>query len=108
MIRFIKHLLGLTYEECKGCEVLRQQLAIANDEKQRLTSTLLDIIKPKVYESAPVELEPVVPKYTTFTRRRAALEEAARDKARVMKESQFVAAKDTDALEKELDINKAV
>lgn len=114
MFRFICFLLNRTYEPCKGCEVLRQQLLIANEEKRDLVKTLLDIVKPKVVESTPVELEPTAPKYVTFTRRRAALEESARERARIIKESKFVAVEDkpriqsTNELESELDIKEAI
>ena len=105
MLRFISHLFHLNYESCKGCEVLNQQLAIANQEKRDLTETLLNLIKPKIYESAPQVLEPITPKLAMWSRRRAILEESERQKAHVMRNSPLVAKPDDiSRLESELGV----
>lgn len=81
MLRFISFLLGKPYETCKSCETLKQQLDTVNAEKKELLDTLMSLIKPKVYEAPPQELEPVIPKTTMWARRRALLEEQAKVKA---------------------------
>lgn len=116
MIRFITFLLGREYETCKGCEVLKAQLQIANEEKKELTNTLLNLIKPKTYESPAIELQPSAPVASIFSRRRSALEAADREKARVLRDSTVIGKSDDqlknlthdqtiDELEKELEIN---
>lgn len=82
MVRFISYLFGLKYEPCKGCEVMRQQLEMANKEKQDLLNTLLDIMKPKV-EIQYQELKTInaEPKFRTFTARRQHLENQSKIRA---------------------------
>ena len=87
MIRFISFLLGKQYEPCKGCEVLKQQLAYVNDEKKQLTSILIDIVSPKKIESTPVEFQPLAVPAGTFAKRRAALEAKERETARIIQDS---------------------
>ena len=103
MLRFISFLLGkCSYESCKSCEILKQQLEISNNEKKELLDTLLNLMRPKVVEQSPVELEPMKPKFTTFTRRRAALENASRVSAQLEKSN---LAASTEELEREVGIN---
>lgn len=97
MIRFISHLIGKPYESCKACEVLKQQLVIANAEKKELTDTLLGLIKPTVYEKDPTPIEPVAPKVGLWSRRRGLLEEQDRIKARTIRESPHIAKPDSAA-----------
>lgn len=104
MFRFLSFLVGKQYESCKGCEVLKTQLSIVNQEKAQLTETLLNLLQPKVYAANPQELEPIVPKIMTFGRRRAILEEQDRVQAKIMRESNLV-SRSTEELEKELSIN---
>lgn len=96
MLRFLSFLFfNKQYETCKSCETLKQQLAIANEEKHELTQTLLGLIKPKVYEAAPVSVEPIVPQLTMFSRKRAALESASREAARTLRNSKDIGRPDT-------------
>ena len=94
MIRFLSHLFKLGYDPCKSCEVLKQQLLIANEEKKQAYETLLNLLKPKVYESAPTQLEAVTPKVGLWSKRRALLEEQDRETARIQKQSNLIAAVD--------------
>jgi len=80
-------LLGKPYETCKSCETLRAQLAYVNDEKRQLTETLLNIVQPKVVESAPIEINPVISTSGLFSRKRAALEARDREESRILRES---------------------
>lgn len=107
MIRLLLRLFGIKdYEVCQSCETLKQQLRFANEEKKELTDTLLNIIKPKTYEAAPIELNPVSQQSALFSRRRAALEAKDREEARILKEGKHLARPDIDKLEKELDIKE--
>ena len=93
MTRLLLYLLGKTdYESCKSCETLKQQLEIANFEKQQLTDTLLGLLKPKVYEQPARELQPLENTLQTFSRRKQKLEEEARQRARILRDSPFVAS----------------
>ena len=111
MIRFISFLLGHEYETCKSCAILKEQLQLVNEEKKQLTETLLAIIKPQ----APLAVENVnqpvaLPVATTFTRRRAALEERDRLAAKTVRESKVLGmpdnatTRDIEKLEKNLGI----
>lgn len=95
MIRFLLFLLNKKgYENCKGCEVLREQLLIANEEKQLAINTLLDIMKPKVAEPIQTQSTPVLAGPMPWARRRAILEEQERIKAQRMKTSSVLAKSD--------------
>lgn len=90
MIRLLMFLFGKQYEECKSCETLRLQLKIANEDRERLTQTLIDILKPKVVEAAPIVLENMAGQSSLFSRRRAALEERDRLEAQVATSSTYI------------------
>lgn len=110
MIRFLLFLLGKQgYEECKSCETLKLQLEIANLEKKELTSTLLGLLKPKVYEAPPTELKATLPQLTTWSRRKAVLEQRDREAARIQANSKVIGRSDSEIskLEGELGINEA-
>jgi hypothetical protein len=94
MIRFISHLFKLSYEPCKGCEVLKQQLALANENSRRLEDTFINLLQPRVVETATQrEVNPVKQNLNTFGKRREALEIADRNKANALRSS-FVARPD--------------
>lgn len=105
MIRFLTFMLGRQYEPCKSCETLKEQLSFANAEKRELTATLLNIISPKAVEAVPVVLQPIEQSSALFSRRRAALEEADRQKAHILRNSRHVAAPDKEpkAVDKEIE-----
>lgn len=119
MIRLLCFLLGKPYETCKSCETLKEQLAFANAEKKQLTEVLLNIIQPKVTESAPVEINQIAQTSALFSRRRAALEQRDREEAMLQKTSKHLgqpddkmklvnpdAGKSVESLEKELGIEE--
>lgn len=113
MIRFICFLLNKQYEPCKGCETLKSQLAIANEDRQRLTDTLVNILQPKVVESAPIEINQLQQTSALFSRRRAALEAKDREDARILKQSTNIGKPDfvtdkitTERMEAELGIEE--
>ena len=111
MIRLILRLLGIKdFEVCQSCETLKEQLIYERDEKKRLTDTLLNIISPKAVEAPPVEINQIQQSSALFSRRRAALEQADREKARILKSSTNVGKPDNvtmnsvESLEKELGV----
>lgn len=107
MIRLLLRLLRITdFEVCASCETLKQQLAYERSEKQQLTDTLLNIIKPKVYEAPAQELAPVMQTSALFSKRRAALEAKDREEARILRSSTNIGKPDDkiEKLESELGI----
>jgi hypothetical protein len=100
MIRLLTYLIGRRdYEPCKSCEVLKQQLQISNDEKDRLLNQLLDITKPRVYEAvSPKDVDPIKPKIMPLHTRLRLLEQASREAAM----AQARMKKDNEELEKEV------
>lgn len=84
MIRLLMFLLGKEYETCKSCETLKLQLKLANEEKERLTETLLGLIQPKLFEAPPQEIQNFKPVALTWSRRKAELEMQDRIKASAM------------------------
>lgn len=118
MTRFILFLLGKTgYEPCKSCETLKAQLNIANHEKEVMTQTLLDLLKPQVQELPSREVVPVATNLQTWSRRRAILETQDREAARIATESKLVGKPDSikveigptrsvEELEKELGVEQ--
>jgi hypothetical protein len=112
LIRFLTFLLGRQYETCKSCETLKEQLLFERDEKKRLTDILLEIIKPKVVEAAPVEINQIASSSALFSRRRAALEAKYREEAQILKNStnlakpDFPKTNDVNDLERELGVSE--
>jgi hypothetical protein len=95
LIRLLLRLFGIKdFEVCQSCETLKQQLSYERSEKQRLTDTLLQIISPKVVESIPVEINPIINTSGTFARRRAALEAKDRAEAQILREKKYIGIPD--------------
>lgn len=46
MLRALFALLGKEYEPCKSCEVLKQQLEVANREKHEILELTINLFKP--------------------------------------------------------------
>ena len=96
MIRLLSHLFKWNYESCKGCEILKQQLAIANENNARLEETLIGLLQPKVIEQLPVREVPAVKaSLNTFTKRREILEAEDRKKVAISTNSPFIAKPDS-------------
>lgn len=90
MIRLLLRLFNVRdYEVCQSCETLKQQLEYERAEKQKLTDTLLEIIRPKpvIVPERTVELQPAK-MISTFSRRRAVLEEEDRKNAQTVATSE--------------------
>jgi len=94
MLRLLIHLLGIKdYSICESCETLRQQLAISNSEKKELTEALVSIVKPPQQVTIPhQEFKPARPGGMLWSRRKAALEEADRAKARASRDGSPIVA----------------
>jgi hypothetical protein len=112
MFRLILRLLNIRdYEVCPSCAVLKQQLELSNGERQRLTDTLLEIIKPKVVEAAPLEINQISQTSALFSRRRAVMEAKDREEARILQEAKHIGKpdnlRDINSLERELHISEA-
>ena len=106
MIRLILRLLNIRdYEECKSCETLKQQLALVNEERERLTSTILNLVKPQVIPQQVTQTAPLVQSVSTFSRRRQELEKAERTKERIVKTSPLIAKVEDVKLSSGLDVN---
>jgi hypothetical protein len=117
-IKFLHHLFNphcdrcrheeLENKVCESCEVLKQQLDIANSEKRALLATVKEIITPQpiVQEAEDKELKPIQT-ITSWKVKRAMLEKEDRMKAdaeRRAKEAIAESNKSTEELEKELGI----
>lgn len=95
MIRLLLHLLGKNgFEDCKSCETLKQQLEFAQSEKKELLDTLLKIVKPTIVEAPVQVVAPTTQVGGVFSRRRAALENADRESARIQRESKILGRPD--------------
>jgi hypothetical protein len=95
MIRLLLHLLGIkNFDTCKSCQTLKEQLEFERSEKKQLTETLLSIVRPKVYEAPPIELQPIATTSGSFARRRAALEEKDRQEAQILREKKHIGMPD--------------
>ena len=73
---------------CPNCEVLRQQLEIANYEKRQLTDTIVAMVLPKVADIPIVQSEqkPIRPRTIPWRVKQQELEANSRDLARIQRE----------------------
>lgn len=95
MIRLLMFLLGRNdYEPCKGCETYKAQLEISNIEKRELYETLLKLVKPEVIHTASPTLVNPVEQFTTFSKRRAHLENSLKVAKETRERSPFLAKVD--------------
>ena len=85
--------------DCLSCETLKQQLAIANREKEMLLERILEKPAP-IVETNPVPV--TIPKTIPWRVRQQMLESESKVKARLMKEAPQPDS--VEDLEKELDV----
>ena len=109
-----------SFEPCKSCETLKQQLDYERANNKELQATLINILKPQITEAPVVEIAPVSQTSVLFSKRRAALEEKDRLSASIVRSSKHLAQPDNalhaikedkideniDKLEKELGIQE--
>jgi hypothetical protein len=102
---------------CASCEVLSQQLAIANIEKKQMLETILSFSKPAENQSSPpVDYEKLKPRMMTWNVRKQMLEAEDRKAAQVLAEQRKAAeaAKENprtesiEQLEREVGISEEV
>lgn len=100
MIRLLMSLFNKSYEPCKSCETLKEQLEYERANNKEYVQTLLNLINPKVVEKPPIELEPINQSAGLFSRRRAVLEARDREEARIKSQSKNLGRPDnTNSLE---------
>ena len=88
MTRFILRIFGIKdFESCQSCINLKEQLVFERSEKTRLIDTLIQIIKPKEVEAAPIEVNQIQSSSALFSKRRAAAEQRDREEARILRNS---------------------
>lgn len=103
------HCIECAHEElenkvCSSCEILRQQLAQVNQEKQALLNLIIEQHKPI---PEPKEAPPMVQlpsKHTPWRVRAQMLEQASREEAAALRRNQ---ADGISELEKELGVDDA-
>lgn len=81
---------------CSSCEVLKMQLALANEDREKLLDLILRKNEPIVEEKKEVDLAALKPKHIPWNVKRQMLESEDRERARLLK--------DAEKLEKELEI----
>ena len=82
-------------EDCKSCEVLKEQLKYLQEQNRELNQSIMELIKPKVIvPPEPVILNPTKKQSGTWSRRRAVLEEATRRESEILRSSPFLARPD--------------
>ena len=76
---------------CESCEVLKLQLAMANEEKQQLLDRILNpVIKPESKLIDTPNLKPLMPTSMSWSARRQMLEAEDRAKARALRNNDAV------------------
>lgn len=96
---------------CQSCEVLKLQLAIANDEKRQMLETILSMSNPPKQETAPppVDWEKLRPRAATWNIRKQMLETEDRRKAQILAQQKKDAiTNDIAKLEEELGVQEGV
>lgn len=83
---------------CQTCEVLKQELAIAHNQNEKLLNSI--ITKPEPVEDHSPTPQAIKPKYVPWHIKRAQLEEIERQKAAEIR-AKFVKT-ETEELEKEV------
>jgi len=113
MIHFFHRLFNYHCDECRhsceSCETLREQLAIANADRNFLLRSLIEPRTTQSNEQPKTYPEPIVPKNVPWRIRREMLEAQDRAKAEIMKKKELEIAeanKSTEELEAELGITE--
>ncbi len=104
---------NLEAPHCNSCEILESQLTLANNERERLLSTMLEFTKPSVEERVNVkEIVPIQTRAMPWRVRQQMLEENDRAKAAAMRRNAeyndtvptTVTAEQIDKVEKQVGI----
>lgn len=74
--------------KCQTCEVLKEQLYIANNEKQKLLDQIIELTNPKELPQAEQQtFEPIKPRIVPWHVRKQLLEAEAREQARLLRDA---------------------
>lgn len=100
---------------CQGCENLKMQLAVANDEKRQMLASILSFAKKEQPEATatPVDYEKFKPRMMTWNVRKQMLEAEDRAAAALLRKQQAEnpqvekVKQDIEELEKELGVEDA-
>lgn len=90
--------------ECQSCNTLREQLLIANNEKQKLLDTIVELSKPEqpIVQNEPVVHEALQPKRVPWLVRKQMLEKEDRLAAQLRKDKQNEINQSNQELENEI------
>ena len=99
MLRFIRLLFGFNFEECKGCEILKEELRRNNEEKEALLQTLISIVKPETVQVPMIQVNKSEEKTLPFRVRKQVLERESAKAAQIMAEQERI-----NKLEEEMNI----
>jgi hypothetical protein len=97
MFNWFRELLEIQYEfkerklkliaeskVCESCEVLKMQLSLAQQEKEKLLNLIVDKHQPEPVQVIRETPEPIKPKHIPWAVRRQALEAESRETARIL------------------------
>jgi len=72
---------------CAGCEILKEQLFRANNEKTQLLNQLIELTNPAKPIDTPIEeFKPIKPKMVPWHIRKSMLEAESRAEAKILKD----------------------
>ena len=97
---------GLPLDPCAACEILSTQLAASERERKELLTRLLDKDKSEPPSKEFEQIKPVGVQHIPWRVRQQMLEEADREKSRLMKAKKEEMAPAIEALEQELGLKE--
>ena len=97
---------GLPLDPCAACEILGTQLAASERERKELLTRLLDKDKPEPPSKESEQIRPIGAQHVPWRVRQQMLEEADREKSRLMKAKKEEMAPAIEALEQELGLKE--
>lgn len=87
MIEFIRELLNLRREKrCESCEILKQQLALVQNERNKLLDKLLESPEKVEVEQPQIEYKDLKPKFIPWPVRQQILEKESAQRAKLMRD----------------------
>lgn len=91
--------INISFGEHESVRILKEMLEIANADRKQLLDALLNLTKPEVVQAPPTVINPIIQQGIPWHRRKQALEEEARNEARIKAKSERI--------EKELGVENA-
>lgn len=89
---------------CPSCEILREQLATANYEREKLLNIIIEKNRPESVSTLHGEEKSIKPTFIPWRARQQMLEAEDREKARILRTDAELNKKSTEELEKELGV----